>query len=112
MSDPFESTHKLPFEVGGPFKWDSDFTHFRVGTVEGLWGVNGKSYMLLAILNKKPGNGHFADVLDWFENSAKRDGYSLQIIEILDKRFMDHLINKRGFQKLTDNSVQKSFIHD
>lgn len=106
---PFRSTHNLPFEVGGPFRWDLTYTNFRVGTVTGLWKTEGKAYIILAILNHQPGNGHLDDMFEWFENSARRDGYNLKIVEILEKRFMDHLINKRGFKELTSNSVVKTF---
>jgi hypothetical protein len=107
---PFQSTHNLSFEVGGPFRWDVNFTHFQVGTVTGLWATIDQSYVILAVLNSEPGNGHLIDVWDWFEFSCRRDHYSLKVIEILEKRFIDHLIKKRGFKELTGNSVVKTFI--
>ena len=66
---PFQSTHNLPFEVGGPFRWDVDFTHFKVGTVTGLWKTEGKAYIILAILNHQPGNHHLDDMFEWFETA-------------------------------------------
>lgn len=106
---PFRSTHNLPFEVGGPFKHDPAFIHFRVGTVTGLYATIGKSYCILALINHEKGNGHFTDTLEWFENSAKRDGYALRIIEIMNGRLMEHLINKRGFRKVDVDVVEKRF---
>jgi hypothetical protein len=109
QTPPFRSTHGLDFEVGGPFRYDASYTHFRIGTVTGLWKTEDKAYLILAILNHQPGNGHLVDVWDWFESSCRRDHYSLKVIEILEKRFMNHLINKRGFKELTSNSVVKLF---
>jgi|GEM_PF-1460913 hypothetical protein len=112
LQKEFRSSHGLIFEVGGPFRWDEDFTHFRVGTVTGIWAAYDNSYVLLAIINEKPGNGNFTDLLEWFERSCKRDGYSLKIIEIVNEKFMIHLINRRGFKKTSENSVEKIFSHN
>jgi hypothetical protein len=106
---PFRSTHGLDFEDGGPFRHDPSFRYFRVGTVEGLWGGIGKSYVILAITNIKPGNGHFLDALEWFEQSCRRDGYSLKVIEIMNARFMKHLIEKRGFVKTDVDACEKVY---
>jgi hypothetical protein len=80
--------------------------------VQGIWASYDNSYVLLAIINDKPGNGHFTDLLEWFEQSCRRDNYSLKIIEIVNPKFMIHLIEKRGFKKISENSVEKIFIHN
>lgn len=100
------STHNLPFEVED---WVFPaFKMFRVGSCEGLWRSTKTSYDILAITNNSPGNGHLQDVLEWFEASAKRDKKNLQILELWNQKFKDHLIAKRGFAKSgTDNLVKK-----
>lgn len=92
-----KTTHRLNFEVGG-----KSFGHqtFRVGTCTGQWGSTSDSYYILSVINSSPGNGHFEDVLQWFEFSANRDKRNLLILEILDGRFYNHLLLKRGFVAL------------
>ena len=98
------TTHKLDFLVA---PWKNPFwKRFKVGTVHGLWNCTEKSYQILSIINEKPGNGHFEDTLQWFEFCCKRDGMSLCILEIWNKRFLKHLIRKRGFKKvITENQI-------
>lgn len=95
----FISTNKLDFEVAD-WPYDQDYKQFRIGTIEGLWGVTPVSYDILAITNKEPGNGHLQDVFDWFEMSCKRDNKNLRILEVWNKKFMNHLIEKRGFKSI------------
>jgi hypothetical protein len=92
----FKSTHDLSFEVA---KWElsNEFKRFRIGTCHGLWRAYHYSYDILAIDNDQPGNGHFEDVLEWFENSCKRDIKALRMLEVGNKRFAKHLIEKRDF---------------
>lgn len=75
---------------------------FRVGTCEGQWGYTGDSYYILSVINKFPGNGHFEDVLAWFEYSCKRDNKNLLVLECMNKNFYQHLVTKRGFIKLDE----------
>ena len=91
----FESEHKLSFEAR---KWwvSPDKQEFRVGTCEGVFYNDDKNYIILAIVNSFPGNGHFNDVLQWFENSCKRDNKNLVFECILNEEFKKHLI-KIGF---------------
>lgn len=103
----FKSTHNLTFEVA-PW-YTPEFEQFRIGTCEGLYGVNAKSYLIIAVINDQPRNGHFEDVLEWFENSCRRDKKSLQILEIGNVEFMAHLITKRGFKKIAGPNVEKKF---
>jgi hypothetical protein len=103
----FESTHKLDFEVA---PWImGDFIQFRIGTCYGLWRPTGTSYDILAIDNHKKGNGHFEDVLEWFEQSCKRDGKDLRILEVWNGKFLKHLITKRGFQHESKLNLIKKF---
>lgn len=107
-TQPFKSTHDLAF---GMAPWiTADFTRFKIGTCEGLWRSTPTSYDILAIINTKPGNGHFIDVLEWFEQSCIRDNRDFQILEVWNERFKKHLIRKRGFHAIgREDSVIKRY---
>ena len=70
----FKTKHNLLFEVAESTYPQYPIPHkmFRVGTCEGQWGNTEDSFYILSVLNKEQGNGHFDDVLEWFENSCKR----------------------------------------
>lgn len=103
----FKSSHNLIFEQA-PYEFDPQFHRFRIGTCGGFWGVEGKSYVILVIINEQPGNGHLQDVFEWFERSCLREGYSLKIVEFFNEQFRRHLIDKLGF-KVISNGVEKHF---
>jgi hypothetical protein len=111
MEQLFISTHKLDFESA---PWNSqldpadNWMLFRIGTCEGVWRATEHSYDILAITNNEPNNGHFTDVLEWFENSCKRDGKKLRILEVWNEVFKNHLITKKGFSviPMTDHVVK------
>lgn len=110
----FTSSHKLDFEVADwnplpGFPPAKEFKRFRVGTCHGLWTVTEDSYDILAINNDKPGNGHLEDVLEWFEQSCKRDKRTLRVLEIMNRKFADHLVNKRGFTWERGDNLIKRF---
>lgn len=109
-----QTTHMLDFEDGA---WTpipgmpnaSTFRKFRIGTCEGLWAATETTYDILAITNNVPGNGHFEDVLQWFEHSCRRDKRNLRILEVWNKRLKMHLIRKRGFSAIGKDNVIKMF---
>lgn len=103
----FKSTHNLIFEVAPHFSEDT--FNFRVGTCTGVYSFNADNYIIIWIGNTENGNGHLQDVFDWFENSCKRDKKNLMVVELMNKRFMRHLIEKRGFVAIDDNNVIKKF---
>lgn len=80
---------------------------FKVGTCEGIYQVSETSYDIIAITNEEPGNGHFDDVLEWFEFSCKRDKKDLRFMEILNPKFGIHLCEKRGFVRVKNNALKK-----
>lgn len=98
----FESTNKLEFEVArSPYEFIGvPHQMFRVGTCEGQFGSTDDSYYIMSVKNSKKGNGHLNDVFEWFENSAKRDGKNLLVVECINKKFYEHLLSKRGFISL------------
>jgi hypothetical protein len=109
-----ETIHRLDFEAAPwepipGFPAAKDFNRFRIGTCEGLWQSTENSYEILAITNSIPGNGHFEDVLQWFEHSCKRDRKHLKILEIMNMRFRKHLITKRGFRPVGMSDVIKKY---
>lgn len=112
----FKSKHNLDFEIA---EWvplinmplAKEFFRFRVGTCSGLWRSTKDSYDILAIDNKNPGNGHFDDVLEWFIQSCKRDKKVLRVLEIWNKNFKKHLIEKRGFKKINKDDVELGSFH-
>lgn len=103
----FKSTNNLMFEVAKGYM--ADFPNFRVGTCTGIFTFNENEYVIVGISNSKFGNGHFNDVMEWFENSCKRDNKDLVVAEIFNKKLMAHLIGKRGFEFLKNNYVIKTF---
>jgi len=112
MSEEFQSEHKLPFEVA---PWNQNlnpnyiWTQFRIGTCEGLFCATPISFDILAVINSMPGNGHFNDVLQWFEYSCRRDNKLLRILETWNQEFKIHLIEKRGFINVFNDNLVKHF---
>lgn len=84
---------------------------FMVGTCTGQWRANVelKQYELLSIVNSEIGNGHFQDVLEWFEFSAARDRFDFVILEVVNEKLAFHLEDKRGFERLrgTKNYIKR-----
>ena len=99
------SKHKLDFEVA---EWIMrPYMRFRIGTCTGLWNATNDTYDILAIDNSDKGNGHFEDVLQWFENSCKRDGKNFRFLEVWNKNLKKHLIAKRGFKDIGEYNLLK-----
>lgn len=103
----FKSTNNLQFEMAEGYM--PGFPIFRVGTCTGIFTFNENEYVIVGISNNSKGNGHLNDALEWFENSCKRDNKDLVVAEIMNKRFMRHLIEKRGFEFQKNNYVVKIF---
>jgi hypothetical protein len=104
----FKSNNNLDFEVAD-YHLDNDFMCFRVGTCEGLWASTDISYDILAIINNQPGNGHLIDVLQWFEQSCRRDKKAFGILKVWNRRFKKHLIDKHSFIDIGNDNIIKYF---
>ena len=110
-----ETLHKLLFEsaewtLGNELGINDRWKLFRIGTCTGQWsGTDPKYYEILSVINSHPGNGHFADVLEWFESSCKRDKRGLLIREVWNRKFKKHLIKKRGFKEFGKDDVIKYY---
>ncbi len=118
----FVSSHRLSFEVT-PWRPDAEMAKllgvdpndlvrdgwmlFRIGTCGGQWRCAGDAYEILSVINDRPGNGHFDDVLEWFEQSCRRDGKPLRIREVANERLKRHLMEKRGFRPEGDDVVKE-----
>lgn len=83
--------------------------YFKVGTCHGQYMVDKGNYLIINIINEEKGNGHFDEVLEWFESSAKRDKVKLGVVELWNKRLKKHLIEKRGFQEDENGDVYKNY---
>lgn len=105
----FRTTHDLAFEVAPWLSTDEGYFRFRIGTCDGLWGSTESCYLILAVRNSEPGNGHFEDVLEWFEHSCVRDGKYLRVQEIWNHRLKVHLLESRGFVMDGNDDVIKVF---
>ena len=106
----FKSKHNLEFLARpyvSPIPSSMQWVQFRVGTCSGIYGATPDCYMILAIDNDKPGNGHFEDVLEWFERSCRRDGKNLMFAEILNPKFGKHLEEVRGFEIEGANAIKR-----
>lgn len=105
-----KTKHNLDFEAA-PWERlgsiDESYIKFRIGTCAGLWRCVDDAYEILAVTNDNPGNGHFDDVLQWFEFAAKRDGKALRVMEVWNKKLKQHLIKKRGFSPYQHDHVIK-----
>lgn len=98
MENALITKHKLDFEAcESPYAFFDNHKMFRIGTCEGQWTSTKDCYVIISVINKTPGNGHFDDVLEWFEFSCKRDNKNLLIVECMNGNFYLHLLSKRGF---------------
>lgn len=113
MKNAIKTTHDLDFEtMPSPYDIFGDgHQMFRIGTCEGQWGSLKDCYYILSVINDKPNNGHFTDVLEWFGNSCKRDNKNLLILGCMNDRLYNHLVNKKGFIPLDKDkeNVMKVF---
>lgn len=94
----FQSMHNLHYEEM-PGTWYGE-KKYRVGTCTGIYHFTRISLNIVAIVNSEPGNGHFEDVLQWFERSCRRDKKNLVFMHCDNLRFRDHLITNRGFKMI------------
>lgn len=113
MKHKFKTTHKLKFQTTTYKQLFEDGYHwqeFIVGTCRGLFTSTDRHWILLAIDNEQPGNGHFTDVMEWFERFCKRDKKDFVIMEVWNKRLLAHLLTKRGFElynPITNSLIKK-----
>lgn len=111
MIKEFKSSHNLPFLSAHWNHWGNSegWQVFKIGTCNGQWMATEKTYDILTVINDQPGNGHFTDVLEWFEQSCKRDKKALRILEVWNKDFAFHLVSKKGFTYQSGDDLVKHF---
>lgn len=104
-----ESTNKLTYEQSEPTLLEEGVTMagFRVGTCHGLVVFREDSIDLLAVINNEIGNGHFTDVLEWFEFACREQKKLFRVVELWNQRLKWHLINKKGFVAVDQFTVCK-----
>lgn len=105
---PWEPAFKdlLPQLIADVMRIKEPIVAFRVGTCEGIYTVRDNAFQIIAVQNSKPGNGHFEDVIQWFENSCKRDKKNLMFMEIMNPKFGKHLCDKRGFKRKGSHAIK------
>jgi len=108
----FQSTHNLDF-LSRPYpqkiKDGYNWQQFKIGTVEGLWCYENNAYNILAFDNKEKNNGHFTDVMEWFQHSCKRDKINFKILEVMNLSLKEHLQKNWGFVPCGDNDLIKYY---
>jgi len=109
--DATGNTHQFLASITNLNKYNRKVQLFKIGTCNGVWYPTPTEYRILFIGNSQKGNGHFDDVLEWFEASCKRDKRALVFEEVMNKKFMKHLIKKRGFIKRANDAI-KHFPND
>jgi len=87
----------------------TDYKHFRVGTVRGLWRATDEAYEILAVKNEEKGNGHFKETLRWFEQSCKRDNKKLRFVFCINPFFAYKCI-KHGYTWKPLLDFEKRFV--
>jgi len=102
---PFTSTNNLDYLQSHAV--DENMFRFKVGTCHGLFYQTEKAVCLLAVMNNEKGNGHFTDVLEWFEYSAQRQGLYFDVIEVWNQRLRKHLMEKQGFVAIAPDHLRK-----
>jgi len=105
MQKPFTTTNNLDFLQSNGV--DADIFRFKVGTCHGLYYQTKEAVCLLAVMNNKKGNGHFTDVLEWFEFSAKRQGLYFDVVDVMNMRLRKHLMDKQGFVAIGRDHLRK-----
>lgn len=105
-----------PHIIGGA---DTGLEKYEVGTVHGLWNQSSMSVDVFALINKKPGNGHVDDALEWFFAIAKEGALGVRIVNITAEAFRQTLIKEWGFSETEErdtlvnfNLTQKKVIHE
>ena len=85
---------------GSPDKWlERDYPlggivwrEFHCGSVRGIYRCENKEFLILAVQNTKK-NNHFDKVLEWFEQSANRDGCAISFLGVGNPRLREKLLS-------------------
>ena len=114
--DTFKSTNNLeflhrPWLIANVLLPESKVYEYKIGTVRGLYRFDDKNKYLIinSVINDNPGNGHFKDLIEWFEFSCRNCKYDLVFEEILNSRLKD-ILTHYGFEILDNNKMIKKYI--
>lgn len=108
----FQSTNNLEFfSRPYPQKIEDgyDWQQYKIGTVDGLWCHKNDSYIILTFNNTDKNNGHFTDVMEWFQYSCKRDKINFKILEVMNPDFKNHLQSNWNFVPCGKNDLIKYY---
>ena len=97
--DTFGASDSIRNFLSAISKIDHQVQLFKVGSCNGVWYATPTEYRILFVCNGEKGNGHFTDVLEWFEESARRDKRTLVFEEVINDRLRKHLVEKKGFKE-------------
>ena len=71
-----------------------------------------KTLMVISVINYKKGNGDFEIFMELIDALAiSYNAKYISFSEILNKKFYNHLVNKRGFSPEGKNWVEKKVIY-
>lgn len=104
-----ETTHKLEFEQREWFR-NPEWWDFRVGTCNGIYrhNIDKESIEILAVVNEQKGNGHFKDVIEWFEFACRKQNLKLRFLETWNLRLAWNL-RKHGYKMVGFMNWEKQF---
>lgn len=115
MINKFKSTNNLDF-LSRPWKLGMiicpkvGMHEFKVGDIHGLYRFdNDSKYLIInSVINDTPGNGHFKDLIEWFEFSCKNCKYDLVFEEIISDKLVQILYHYK-FEKLDNRRMIKRY---
>lgn len=84
---------------------------FQVGTVTGIIQESLFSLDICLIKNKVKQNGHLEDAIHCLTELSKQGTVDLRVIDIINPKFKQHLIDKYGFrQTRLRDIVSKTYL--
>lgn len=107
-----QTSNSLSFDVhpyNKPFPRGYFWECFEVGTCNGLFFKTPTSINIYSICNKEANNGHLNDVFEWFDYFCKRDNKDFIIMDVFNRNFKKHLIEKREFESFESDHVIKKY---
>lgn len=115
MIEEFKSTHNLnflsrPWGLGLIISPEIGMNEFKIGDIHGLYRFDNKNKYLIinSVINDNPGNGHFSDLIEWFEYSSKIHKYDLVFEEIFSVKLTNILYHYK-FEKLDNRRMIKRY---
>jgi len=96
----FSSSNGLEFEAKFSDTMYDEVTHWswaKVGTCHAFYGETEIEFDIFGVGNSKKNNGHFNDLVEWFEYLAAIRNKNLLFSHFENLDLKRHMINKRGY---------------